>query len=260
MFGLPVVLAGAVGPGLAKFKPVWIKNGGVMTFVAIRPLTSGQIVFTKFLMAARSALLTWVISLSLALSWILLSGKFDAVMTLARDFLNRYSGQRSMAIVALGVVVLLSLTWKQMTDGFAAGLSGRAWIGALPSGIFLAGVIILTSVGLSAVNHREWLSWLFFLISIGLVLGAVFKCALAIFAFQSVLRRRLMTWRAVTGVLALWLVLTGCGVGLATLLQLPMPAPSVPVSWPVLVLGIGLFVPLVRFPLSTLAVEWNRHR
>ena len=36
---------------------------GIITFVAIRPLTSGQIVFAKFLMAAHSALLTWAISL-----------------------------------------------------------------------------------------------------------------------------------------------------------------------------------------------------
>ena len=57
----------------------------------------------------------------------------------------------------------------------------------------------------------------------------------------------------------LWLVLTGCGLGLAALL-LPMPAPSTLVSWLVLALGIGLFVPLVRFPMATLALEWNRHR
>jgi hypothetical protein len=260
MFGLPVVLAGAVGPGLAKFKPIWIKNGGVMTFVAIRPLTSSQIVFSKFLMAARSALLTWVISLILALSWILLSGKFDAVMTLARGFLDRYSGQRSTAIVALGVVVLLSLTWKQMTDGFAVTLSGRGWIGAVATWIFLAGVTILTSAGLWAVNHPEQLSWLFLIISNCLILGSVIKGAAAIVVFQWVLNRGLMTWRAVAGVLALWLVLTGCGVGLAMLLMLPTPAPAVPISWPVVVLGIGLFTPLVRIPLATLAVEWNRHR
>ena len=95
------------------------------------------------------------------------------------------------------------------------------------------------------MNHPAELSWLFFIISIVVVLGVVMKGALAIVAFRSVLRRRLMTWRAVTAALGLWLVLTGCGIGLATLL-LPMPAPSVPVSWPVLVLGIGLFVPLVE--------------
>ena len=86
LLGLPVVLAGAVGPGLGRFKPIWIKDRGVITFVAIRPLTSGQIVFAKFLMAARSALLTWVISLVLVLLWILLSGNLDRAMKLARDF------------------------------------------------------------------------------------------------------------------------------------------------------------------------------
>jgi len=257
--GLPVVLAGAVGPGLAKFKPFWIKNHGVMTFVAIRPLTSGQIVFAKFLMAARSALLTWVISLSLSLSWILISGDFEGVMTLARNHFGAYSGGRAIAIVALGSVVLLTLTWKQMTDGFAAGLTGRRWIGAVPSWIFMAGVFVLTSGGLWVANHPEWLSWLSFVISMTLVLGAITKVAAAIVAFRCVVSRQLMTGRAVTGVIALWLILTGCAVALTAML-LPVPAPSIAVSWPVLVLGISLFVPLVRFPLATLAVEWNRHR
>ena len=260
LLGLPVVLAGAVGPGLAQFKPFWIKNNAVMTFVAIRPLTSGQIVFAKFMMAAASALLTWVIWLILSLIWLLLSGKLKEVMALARDFLGRHPGHRWLLIVTLGAVVLFTFTWKQMTDGFAVVLSGRRWIGLASTWIFLAGIVILTSAGLWAVNHPELLSWLLVLISTCLVWGAVIKGATAIAAFQSVLRRRLMTWRAVIGVLALWLILTGCTVGLVALLSLPMPAPSVPVSWPVLLLGIGLFVPLVRFPLATLAVEWNRHR
>jgi hypothetical protein len=41
---------------------------------------------------------------------------------------------------------------------------------------------------------------------------------------------------------------------------MPTAAPSVPLSWPALVSGIGVFVPLARFPVATLAVEWNRHR
>jgi hypothetical protein len=154
---------------------------------------------------------------------------------------------------------LPALIWKQMTDGFAAVLSGRRWIAAMPAWIYTAGVIVMVAVGVWAVNHPAQWSWLFFILSILVVLGAVMKGALAIVGFRSVLRSRLMTWRAVTAVLGLWLVLTGCGIGLAALL-LPMPAPPTPVSWPVLALGIGLFVPLVRFPVATLALEWNRHR
>jgi hypothetical protein len=39
---LPILLAGAVGPGLGRFNPFWIKDRGVITFVAIRPISSGQ--------------------------------------------------------------------------------------------------------------------------------------------------------------------------------------------------------------------------
>jgi hypothetical protein len=259
LLGMPVVMAGAAGPALVRFKPMWIKNQNVMSFVAIRPLSSSQIVRAKFVMAAWSALLTWVISLILSLLWILLSGNLDRMFKLAGDILRTYSAQRALVIVALGTVVLFTLVWKQMTDGFAAGLAGRPWIEAAPALIFTAGVIILTWGGLWIVNHPAWLSSLFIVISICLVLGAVIKGAMAIVAFRLVLHRQLMTGRAVTGILGLWLVLTGCGVGLAILLM-PTAAPSVPLSWPALVSGIGLFVPLVRFPVATLAVEWNRHR
>jgi hypothetical protein len=259
LVGLPVVLAGAVSPGLARFKPFRVKDQGFMTFVAIRPHTSGQIVRAKFVMAAWSALLTWVISIALAIFWILLSGNLDRLLKLAKATLGAFPANRTAAIAGLGTVALLTLTWKQMTDGLAAGLTGRRWIGALPSGIYLAGVVILISAGLWVVNHPEWLSWLFFIVSVCLVLGAVIKCALVIVAFRAVLHGQLMTWRAIIGVLGLWLITTGCWLGLVALL-VPIPSPSVTVSWPVLIAGVGFFVPLVRFPLSTLAVEWNRHR
>jgi hypothetical protein len=32
------------------------------------------------------------------------------------------------------------------------------------------------------------------------------------------------------------------------------------ISMPVLFLGIATFAPLVRYPLSALALDWNRHR
>jgi hypothetical protein len=35
---------------------------------------------------------------------------------------------------------------------------------------------------------------------------------------------------------------------------------SLPVSRLTLLVGIATYMPLVRYPLSTLALEWNRHR
>jgi hypothetical protein len=259
LLGLPIVLAGAAGPGLGRFKPFWIKDQAVITFVGIRPLTSSQIVRAKFLMAARSALLTCLISLILVPLWILISGNFDRTIKLTNDSLATYSARRVLVIIGLAGVMLPALVWKHMTDGFAAVLTGRNWIASVPTYIYTAMLVILVAVGLWAATHTVDFSWLLLVLSISLALGAVAKAALAIVAFRSVLCRRLMTWPAVAGILALWLVLTGCGVGFATLL-LPTISPWVSPSWPVLVLGIGLFVPLVRFPASTLAVEWNRHR
>ena len=92
--GLPVVLAGAAALGLQRSSRSGSRIANFITFVAIRPLTSGQIVFAKFLMAAYSALLTWVIALVLPLLWILLSDNFDRATKLMRDILDIYSGRR----------------------------------------------------------------------------------------------------------------------------------------------------------------------
>jgi hypothetical protein len=52
-------------------------------------------------------------------------------------------------------------------------------------------------------------------------------------------------------------LLTGCGIAMAVLVG---PTSAVPLSWPVIALGVATLVPLVRFPLAMLALDWNRHR
>ena len=66
-----------------------------------------------------------------------------------------------------------------------------------------------------------------------------------------------MSWGNVAGLLGLWLVLTACGIALAVLVG---PMPYVSVSLPILVVSVAAIVPLARFPLATLALDWNRHR
>ena len=147
-----------------------------------------------------------------------------------------------------------------MTDGFAAD-TFRATLDRMlvPTLIYLAGVVLLTTVGLWAANHPAALPWLFFVLSISHRPGCSHQgsrddCRFSIGpppAAHDLAGRQLRCDAVARSY--------GIAVGLAILL-LPVSTPSVPVSWPVLVLGIGLFLPLVRFPLATLAVEWNRHR
>jgi hypothetical protein len=91
-----------------------------------------------------------------------------------------------------------------------------------------------------------------------LVVGIVLvKGILALAGFHAALERGLMSWRNVAGVLSFWVTLTACGISLAILIG---PISYVPVSLPILALGVASLVPLARFPLATLALDWNRHR
>jgi hypothetical protein len=87
--------------------------------------------------------------------------------------------------------------------------------------------------------------------------AAVVKGIVAIETFRLALRLRLLDRRASWCAVGVWLALTACAVGMATLL-LPMENLTVPM--PILFLGIATLMPLVRYPLATLALEWNRHR
>jgi hypothetical protein len=66
-----------------------------------------------------------------------------------------------------------------------------------------------------------------------------------------------MNWRAFWSLVGFWLALTAGAAGIAVL---SVPEVSLPVSQLTLVVGIATYMPLVRYPLSTLALEWNRHR
>ena len=85
---------------------------------------------------------------------------------------------------------------------------------------------------------------------------AVLKAGGAAVAFRIAIRRKLINWRQIRRMLATWSAFT---VALIALVLLLAPPASL-ISKPSLFVGAASFVPLVRFPLSAIAMEWNRHR
>ena len=107
--------------------------------------------------------------------------------------------------------------------------------------------------------HPERLPWVYPAIPpwmVGLV--AIVKTAAAIAAFHAVSSLGLWSWRQIAGVFSGWLLFTGCA-DRAGDPDRADPRHSDPDA-----AGCreraALFVPLVRFPLATLALDWNRHR
>jgi hypothetical protein len=260
IFGLlimaPTAVVVSLGPWIGWFKPFWGDRRFVTTFLTTRPLASGTIVAAKLRMALVSILLSWVYILAGTVGCIVFAFGPRAAITAWQQVTAIYPGGRAYAVVGIGCVLIPAFMWKQLTDGVPSALTGRQSIAAWFIGIYSALLMSFVSGVIWLANHTEHIP---LVLSLGPWLVGVavaVKTLAAVLSFHLALRRRLIGTRAVWTVLASWLIVSGLAIGLATLV---LPSTGY-VSRPGLCLGIATIVPLVRFPLSTLAFDWNRHR
>ncbi len=150
-----------------------------------------------------------------------------------------------------------ALTWKQFTDFTPIGLTGRAWIenvAAFPMVMVLVvGLLAAIRFQMHPEDLARFLAALPWLVAIVVAPRAI----LAAWAFRAAMQRDLIAARDLLGILAAWLVLVAAAIGLAAL---TLPAAMPPASRVAAMLGIAAFMPLARFALSPLALDWNRHR
>jgi hypothetical protein len=255
-----VAAIAATGVSFGRFRPIWSHSRVFViadTFMATRPMSTSRLVAAKFRMSAASVLWNWALAVTGTTVWIVVSGNLDNAAIVARDLFNRYPSGRGVTIIALACILLQALSWRLLTGALAPVLTGRRWVadGAVWSYLaFLAGLGCCAHWVARSPEHLAWfysvLPWL--VAGVGTVKGTV-----AVAAFRAARRQELMSWQIIVGLLSLWLLLTGCGIAMAVLVG---PTSAVPLSWPVIALGVATLVPLVRFPLATLALDWNRHR
>ena len=160
---------------------------------------------------------------------------------------GRYPGWRAVAVVSLGAVSGLALTWKQLTDFVPNALTGRAWIEnmfVVPMVVFCAAVI---AVVVWFPTHRENLPRLLAALPFLVAFVALLKVLVASWAFREAIRRGLIGRRALSCIMALWLVLVASAVGLAAL---TLPAWLAVETKVAAMVGIASFVPLARFALA----------
>lgn len=257
LMSLPIILASAVGPNLGRIRPFWVKGSGSITFLATRPVSSGGLVFSKFQMAFLSGLVTWLIVTIGTMFWIAVSGNVDNARSLAGIVFTQFPGWKGFAVTAATLVLLPAITWRQLSDFFAFALTGRRVI--VDGCVFGVLILFMVLAGSAAwLYHHPAALARFLAITPYLAAGlALLKPTLAIGAFYAALHFGLMSWRQAEFVLVLWLILSAVAMMLAGLV---VPAGAVPISTPVLFIGIAVFMPLARVPLAVLAMEWNRHR
>ena len=261
---LPIVIVTTIavtGISLGRFRPSWSHVRSFVredTFVATRPMTTARLVASKFRMAAESVCLNWALAVAGTTGWLVISDNRDNATILMHEFFRHYPGGKGIAIIALAAILLPALSWRLLTGALVPVLTGRRWTVEVAAGLYLSFLVSLGGCGLWLTNSEpSHVARLYSAIPMLVAVVATLKGAAAVTAFRATLQRGLMSWRNIAGVLSLWLFLTGCGVAEAVLVGLMSLAP---VSWPTLALGVASLVPLVRFPLATLALDFNRHR
>lgn len=255
----PVVLA--VPVGMAFSKPTfWSEDLAIPAFVAVRPLSSEDLVAIKVKVAALSAVLSWLVVLACLTVWLLSWGNLDALSRLAIQ-LWAFHGRSVDAVYGIAVLVALAgmfLTWRFLVSRLWSGLSGMRpmRVGSVVSIV----ILVIASLVFDAGRLPGWLLadparfaplvWL-------AAVAVIAKYWLAAYAWRGVspryLRVYLLIWLAGTAsVLALGLVVWGIAR-----IYLPLDVDRLR---SVVVLLALLAVPLARVGLAPSWLARNRHR
>ena len=171
------------------------------------------------------------------------------------QLLRFYPPWKAGVVVALAAVGLPALTWKGMVENLAFGLTGRRRVIAAS---FVAAVALAAGgswAGAWVATHPETHEPLLRLAWWAALAAVALKFLLASWAVRALLRRRLVTPRALARGLAAWLA-----IAVALFGALAWLVPPGLTSLSSLALAAVLLVPLARPALAPLALEWDRHR
>jgi hypothetical protein len=252
---LPPFFAGFAGTTVGKTNP-WVKDYyGVPPFTAIRPLTCGALVAAKLKMAALSALTAWALVFAVVPLAILITGHGGEVAEWWKDGLQQYSPLKFAALVILGMIGLILLTWKHLVENLVIGLTGRAWVintcVFFGLGLFSTFALFGAWLYFHPAYHATFfavLPWLMGGLIVLKLFAAGWACTLAS-------RRRLVATRTLVRLLSIWLMVA---FGLIVFLRYLIPDNYMSVHG--IVLGVVLSLPLARLSAAPLALAWNRHR
>src|SRR5262249_12370446 len=124
---LPVFLSTSAATTAGKHNP-WVRDYyGVPPFTATRPMSTAGLVAAKLGMAILSTAATWVLTLSVTLLAIFVTGNGPALVELARNTFAGWPTYQVAGTVFAVVFFVMLLTFKHLVENLAVGLSGRAW-------------------------------------------------------------------------------------------------------------------------------------
>jgi hypothetical protein len=263
---LPIVLAAPVGKAFSK-PDFWSGDLDISPFLAVRPLSSEDLVRTKLRVAAVSALASWLMVFVFLFLWRLFWASPDGLGGI-RLFLWQVYGHSlypQYGLAALSTGAGLLLTWRFLVSGLWLGLAGNKilfTVSAIPYALLpIPGLLALLGV----LGHEEsvaaWIQantdrllpacvW----IAVAAVIG---KLWLAAFAWRESapvrVRQYLFVWLTTTVLLVVFSLL------LWSRLRYFLPSDAYLLR-SLLVLSSILIIPLARIGLAPSFLARNRHR
>lgn len=256
---LPILLS--IPLGFAFSRPTfWADDLAVPSFIAVRPISSEELIATKIKVAALSAALSWAIVIAFLLVWLNGWANVDALSMLAIQLwvLHGQSVAAVAGIAALVVIAGMFLTWRFLICRLWNGLSGRRAV-FLGSGVMIA-VIAVTALVFDAqrwpgrlLHDQTWLARGVLIASVVVMI----KYWLAAYTWRSI------TTRYARRYMVLWAAGTACFITLGLVVWGVMRnyvATDAERSRSLIILVALLTMPLARLGLARSALERNRHR
>ncbi len=252
---LPPFLAGLAGPSVSGSNPEARDYYGLPPFTGVRPMTCGGLLAAKVKMAALSTLTAWGVVVLVVPSALVLSGNLQVVADGWGTLLRVLPAWKAAGLLALVLVGLILVTWKQFVENLFIGLTGNAWVinGVIIVGLLL--MVVCALLGSWIYHHPEYHEPLLAAVPWVMSLAVLLKLLAAGWAWRTLRRRQLLERYTLPGLLTLWLLTV-----LGLIAWLAWLIPTGMTSLFSLALGVVLFVPLARLLAAPLALAWNRHR
>ena len=252
---VPVLLAGLAGTTVSG-KHAWVKDYyGVAPSTATLPMSTANMVSAKLKGAALSTLATWLLVILMTFLAMIFTGTINEVGEWWHARLSRYSAAEIITCIVAVCVMLVVWTWKRMVDSLFLGLTGRKWViqGSIFAGMATVVGLVLIATWIKndpdVFEHtRLLLPWL---------LGVFVCCrfAIAAWAMQRLLQRRLVGSGTLLGWSFAWLLVAGTLFGM---LAWAVPRELVPLHY--VAFAILFIMPMAHLAATPLALAWNRHR
>ena len=255
---MPVIFAFAIGKGFVR-PEFWSTNLSFPSFLAIRPLPSGQFVICKMKVAALSAAMTWLLVFGFIAIWISLFGNITKLNE--NFYLIRMMYPHSwLAIIVLLIAGVMVFTWRSMVNGLWVGLSGSPlyYTGSICLQA-VATILLLIAWGISSdtidsqiKNHPDVVkATAISVIGWTLAVLVILKVWFAAFAWSKNTPRRSLQY------LLIWLGVTLCFVVLGILAT---PLADTYRFEHLFILAALLLMPFAGLGLAPFSLAKNRHR